>query len=56
MQTDSELVKLAQAGDKSAFGELMMRYHTLAVRVAHSIIAQEEIVNELLHEAFLARR
>ena len=54
MQTDDELVQLACAGDKSAFGELMMRYHTLAVHIAHGIIAQEEIVNELLQEAFLS--
>ncbi len=53
-QTDRELVILARAGDKEAFGELLGRYQPMALRIAHGMVRQEEVARELVQEAWLA--
>ncbi len=51
--SDAELVALARAGDKRAFGELLERYQALTHRIALRMIAHEEIARELTQEAML---
>ena len=53
-QTDRELVTLARAGDKEAFGELLARYQPMALRIAQGMVRQEEVARELVQEAWLA--
>jgi RNA polymerase sigma factor (sigma-70 family) len=53
-QTDRELVTLARAGDKEAFGELLARYQSMALRIAQGMVRQEEVARELVQEAWLA--
>lgn len=49
--TDSELVELARAGDRGAFGQLVERYQQMVRRIAVGMIADEEIARELAQEA-----
>ncbi len=50
---DAELVALARAGDKRAFGELVERYQPMALRVAVRLTAHEELARDLAQEALL---
>ncbi len=52
-QTDTELVKLAQSGDKAAFSLLVKRYQSMVKRIAIGMVAQEDIAQELAQEAIL---
>jgi len=52
-KADSELVALALAGDKDAFGQLIERYQHMVRRIALGMVAQEEIARELAQEALL---
>ena len=52
-RTDAELVALARAGDKSAFGVLLERYQPLALRVAVRMLADQELARDLAQEALL---
>ena len=52
-RTDSELVALAQKGDRDAFGLLVQRYQAMARRFAMRLIADEDIARELTQEAVL---
>lgn len=52
-QTDKELVKATQAGDKQAFGLLVDRHLPMTRRVAMRIIANQEVAWELAQEAML---
>lgn len=52
-RADIELVKLARAGDKEAFGCLIERYQQVVRRAAKSIVANEHIAQELVQEAML---
>jgi RNA polymerase sigma factor (sigma-70 family) len=52
-KADTELVALARAGDKDAFGQLIERYAQMVRRIALSMIAHEEIARELAQEAIL---
>lgn len=51
---DAELVLLACSGNKEAFGELIERYQFMARRIAFGVMAQEDWVQEVIQEAFLA--
>jgi RNA polymerase sigma factor (sigma-70 family) len=52
-QTDAELVMLARAGDKAAFGLLIERYQPMAKRAAMRMVTQEDMAQELAQEAML---
>lgn len=52
-KSDSELVALAQEGDKNAFGILTERYSAMTRRFAMRLIVDEEIARELAQEAAL---
>ena len=51
---DSELVKLAQAGDRRAFDELVRRYREKVYRLAFKILRHEDDAAEALQDAFLS--
>jgi len=51
---DGELVILARSGNKEAFGELVERYQPMVRRIAFGVMAQEDWVQEVTQEAFLA--
>jgi RNA polymerase sigma factor (sigma-70 family) len=50
---DSELVRLARAGDKKAFGDLITRHLPMARRLAQDMVGSAEIAKELAQEAML---
>jgi RNA polymerase sigma-70 factor, ECF subfamily len=52
-QRDSELVVLAQQGDKAAFGQLVSRYQPMAQRIAMRMIGNEPLAQELVQDAML---
>ena len=52
-RTDAELVALARAGGKDAFGQLIERYQGMAKRIARGRVADEDIARELAQEAML---
>lgn len=51
---DGELVHLVRCGQKEAFGELVERYQPMVRRLAYGVRAQEDWVQEVTQEAFLA--
>jgi RNA polymerase sigma factor (sigma-70 family) len=51
--TDSELVALVRAGQKSAFGPLIERYQPMVRHITIGMIANDEIARELAQEAIL---
>jgi len=52
-KTDAELVALARAGNKDAFGQLIERYQPMAVRIALGAVLEEDFAHELAQEAVL---
>ena len=50
---DTDLVALAVAGDKSAFGELIERHGHIAERVALGVVRHQDLGRELAQEAML---
>jgi RNA polymerase sigma factor (sigma-70 family) len=52
-QSDQELVELARAGDKAAFGELYTRYQSLAHGLARRLAGRDDIARELVQDAML---
>ncbi len=52
-RADSELVALARAGDKQAFGQLVERYQSMAQRIAMSMVRDAETARDLVQEAIL---
>lgn len=52
-KTDAELVALARAGDKEAFGHLIERYQPMARHIALTRVANEDVARELAQEAML---
>jgi RNA polymerase sigma factor (sigma-70 family) len=51
--TEVELVRLARAGDKHAFGCLIERYQPLARRIALIMVGNETVAKDLAQEAML---
>lgn len=51
--SDRELVGLARAGDKVAFGCLMERYRSMATRIALNMLANDHVAKDLAQEAML---
>jgi RNA polymerase sigma factor (sigma-70 family) len=52
-RTDAELVRLACAGDKNAFGQLIERYQQMSRRIALGMVSNEQVAKELAQEAML---
>jgi RNA polymerase sigma factor (sigma-70 family) len=52
-ESDADLVALARAGDKGAFGRLVERYQQMAKYIAVRMVANEDIARELAQEAML---
>ena len=52
-RADSELVALAQEGDKRAFGQLIERYTQMVKHIVVGKVVNEEIARELVQETFL---
>ncbi|HLH63123.1 MAG TPA: bifunctional nuclease domain-containing protein [Ktedonobacteraceae bacterium] len=52
-RSDAELVILARAGDKHAFGQLISRYQPMAERIAMGMVANAFVAQELAQEAIL---
>jgi RNA polymerase sigma-70 factor, ECF subfamily len=50
-KTDAELVALAKNGDKEAFGALITRYRDVINRFALRLVADTEVVPDLVQEA-----
>jgi RNA polymerase sigma-70 factor (ECF subfamily) len=51
---DAELAALAQAGDREAYGTLVMRYAPQARRVARAILGNPEDADDAAQDGFLA--
>jgi RNA polymerase sigma factor (sigma-70 family) len=51
--TDAELVALARAGNREAFGSLIERYAQMVKRLTASMIADESIAREMAQEAMV---
>lgn len=52
-KSDSMLVILARGGNKNAFGELVLRYQSLASRFAQQLVGNEDNARDLAQEAML---
>ena len=52
-KSDAELIVLARAGDKNAFGHLARRYQSMAERIAMGMVANAFLAQELAQEAIL---
>src|SRR5947209_11015688 len=52
--SDGELVILARSGNKEAFAELIERYQPMARRIAFGVLADWDLTQEIVQEAFLA--
>ena len=53
-QPDTELVRLAQAGDTRAFDELVVRYRDKVFRLTFKILRNEDDASEAMQDAFLS--
>jgi RNA polymerase sigma factor (sigma-70 family) len=53
MHTDQDLVTSVLAGDRTAFSQLMTRHQAIAMRMALSLVANREIAEDILQEAWL---
>lgn len=54
MTTDHELVKAAQNGDQTAFGELVTRYENRVYRLARKMMRDEQDAEDVLQETFIS--
>ncbi|HEX6482794.1 MAG TPA: bifunctional nuclease domain-containing protein [Ktedonobacteraceae bacterium] len=52
-KSDAELIVLARAGDKNAFGHLARRYQPMTERIAMGMVANAFLAQELAQEAML---
>ncbi|MEM7554578.1 MAG: sigma-70 family RNA polymerase sigma factor [Cyanobacteria bacterium P01_A01_bin.84] len=52
-QSDAELIILALQGDKTAFGQLVLRHQPMAQRIANRMIGNEDLAQELVQDAML---
>lgn len=53
MQSEDELVRQAQAGDREAYGALVCRYYTGVVQVVYRMCGQAQLAEDAAQEAFL---
>lgn len=53
-EADARLVRLAQAGDSLAFGELYGRYHARVQRYLSGLLGDEQEAEDAAHEVFLS--
>lgn len=54
MRTDEELLALVCAGDDSAFGELVGRYHARIVGLARTVVVRHELAEEVAQDTWIA--
>ena len=52
--SDEELIDRVQAGDHSAFADLVVRYHTRLVRLAQSFVARRDLAEDIAQETWIA--
>jgi RNA polymerase sigma-70 factor (ECF subfamily) len=52
-ETETDLVHLAQAGDRNAFGELVRRHYQGVVRVVYSMCGDAGLAEDAAQEAFI---
>ncbi len=52
-KADGELIRACQAGDESAFAELVQRYHGRAYWVAYGLVNSQEEAQDVIQDAFL---
>jgi RNA polymerase sigma-70 factor (ECF subfamily) len=52
--TDAELVRMAQAGDRDAFGSLVERHAPMVRRLTRAVLGQEEDAEDAAQDAFLS--
>ena len=52
-QSDTELIFLARQGDTAAFGQLVLRYQSIAQYIANRMIGNEDLAQELVQDAML---
>ena len=52
-RSDTDLIALARAGDKVAFGQLVERHQPMVRRIASKMVRNEHTVQEMMQEAFL---
>jgi RNA polymerase sigma-70 factor, ECF subfamily len=52
-QSDVELVFLSRQGNKTAFGQLVLRYQPMAQRLATQVVSDHDWAQELVQEAML---
>ena len=52
-ETETDLVHLAQAGDRNAFGELVRRHYQGVVRVVYSMCGDTGLAEDAAQEAFI---
>jgi RNA polymerase sigma factor (sigma-70 family) len=52
-ESDDDLVLRAQAGDRVAFGELVRRHQTVALRLAAAVTGSTEEARDIVQDAFV---
>ena len=52
-RSDAELVVVAKAGDREAFGQLLGRHEQMGLRVARGVVRDDDTARELAQEAIL---
>ena len=52
-ESDDDLVLRAQAGDRVAFGELVRRHQTVALRLAAAVTGSPEEARDIVQDAFV---
>ena len=51
---DDEIIRAVCAGDTEAFAELVEKYQAMAIRVAFSLLGNEQDANDVAQEAFIS--
>ena len=52
-ETDEDLVRRARGGDRGAFGELVRRHQTVALRLAAAVTGSTEEARDIVQDAFV---
>lgn len=53
IETDEELARTVQAGNSSAFGEIMVRYEARLTRYGRRYLARDEDIEDVIQDVFL---
>ena len=52
-RSDTDLISLARAGDKAAFGQLVERHQPMVRGIASKMMRNEQLAQEMMQETFL---